>query len=281
MTARESAAPPSFEELELLLESASRGLTTARPALELALLDFAAGPAPAPLAVAARGARLLWGAAALPGGERFRPAASLASTRLTEVFLDVERRAFRAEPNSRVLPAAGNALAALALARAAAAGQPGAVEGAALAVDFLRARLYDPLLGLMSAEGAQDFEYGLLGDVAWSALAAEELGRLFGGEGRKEFADELASVLVKELWNPARGGFYARIPRADSATAAAPLPDPGDEAAALEACWRLGRALAFRLGLAAARKSAGGDVRALAAVARASSLSSGEAEAVK
>lgn len=265
-------APASFEELELHLELTVRGDAAARADLERGLDALAAMPEAEDLSCAARGARLLWGAAAAAGLERWRPRAESAASRLFETFFDAEAAAFRSTPRSRVLPAEGNALAALALARAGAAGRAGAARAAAQAVDFLRARLYDPLLGLLSADGASAPEYGLLGDVAWGALAAEELGRSPGGEARATFAEELARVLVRDLWDPARNGFAARIARRGEG--AGERPDPGAEAAALEACLRLGRRRPYALGLAAARASAGDDPRALAAVARAAALES-------
>jgi uncharacterized protein YyaL (SSP411 family) len=266
VSAPAAAGTASFEELELRLE---RTLVdaSARPALERGLDALAAAPSPAGLSASARGARLLWGAAVLPGAERFRAPAARATARLRDEFFDAERGAFRAEPGSRVLPAEGNALAALAFSRAAAAGEPGAAELAARAADFLRDRLFDPLLGLLSADGAAAPEYGLLGDVAWSALAADALGR-------EEFARDLSRVLVRELWDPSRNGFAARIPRPGEA--AFERPDAGAEAAALEACARLGQRKAFALGLAAARAAAGTDARALAAVARVSALAAPE-----
>jgi hypothetical protein len=277
VSAPASAVPASFEELEFLLDACARGDAGARAGLERGLDALAAAPAPAGLSVAARGARLLWGAAVLPGAGRFRADAERAAARLTDAFFDPARAAFRAEAGARALPAEGNALAALALSRAAAAGLPGAAGPAALAADFLRARLYDPLLGLLSADGADAPEYGLLGDVAWSALAAEELGRAPGGAERAAFAEELARVLVRDLWDPSRNGFAARIPRPGEASFA--RPDVGAEAAALEACWRLGRRRAFELGLAAARAGAGADRRALAAVARVAGLAASAPEA--
>ncbi len=257
-------APASFEELELHLELA------ARAELERGLDALAAMPEAEDLSCAARGTRLLWGASAMGGLERWRPRAEKAAARLMEIFFDHEFAAFRSTPRSRVLPAEGNALAALALARAAAAGHAGAAQASAQAVDFLRMRLYDPLLGFLSAEGASAPEYGLLGDIAWGALAAEELGRSPGGEACVSFAEELARVLVRDLWDPARSGFAARIARRGEG--GGERPDPGAEAAALEACLRLGRRRAYGLGLAAARASAGDDPRALAAVARAAAL---------
>lgn|GEM_PF-2661015 len=252
----------SFEELELL-DCAASDDGGARGTLLSCLDALAAAPAAEGLCAAARGARLLWRAVSLPGAERLRAPAARATARLTLEFFDSDRGAFRAVAGARALPAEGNALAALAFAAAAAAGEKDATQSAARAADFLRDRLFDPLLGLLSADGVEAPEYGLLGDVAWSALAAQALGRV-------EFARELGRVLVRELWDPARNGFAARIPRPGESTFE--LPDPGAEAAALEACWRLGLRRPLELGLAAARARAGADARTRAAVARVESL---------
>jgi uncharacterized protein YyaL (SSP411 family) len=225
---------------------------------------------PESLSARARRARRLWDAHARDADARSRRAAEAETSLLIGTLFDADARAFRRRPGSRELPAEGNALAALALARAARAGVPGAAQAASAAVDFLRARLYDPLLGLLSAEGAAAPEYGLLGDVAWSALAAEELGREPDGGRHAAFAAELADVLVRDLWDPGRGGFAARIPRAGEG--ASPPPDSAAEAAALEVCARLGRGRAFALGLAAARAAAGADAGARAALERVAAL---------
>jgi len=140
-----------------------------------------------------------------------------------------------------VYPADGNALAALALLRAAAFDVPGAAETAARTLGFLQARLYDPILGLVHAQGGEgEAVHGLLGDVAWTALAFTEAFLASGVKQHREFADDLLRFLFQELWERDGGGFLDRVARADDpAILRETRVDPALNAVALEVCWRL------------------------------------------
>jgi hypothetical protein len=284
---------PSETALEALLYAASeRGDAAARAALTRglgALLDDAWDPAlkafrPAaasPLAVHARRARLLWDAHALTGDARWRDAAAAATEVLPRDLFDRGAGAFRAARGAAVYPADGNALAALALLRAAAFGAPGAAEGASATLLFLQSRLYDPLLGLVHAQGGDgETVHGLLGDAAWTALAFTEAFLSTGIKQYREFADGLLRFMFQELWERDGGGFLDRVLRADD-----PLilretrVDPELNAVALEVCWRLhhlkGNANYRRWldwGLRGAWPAAGADAARLAGLARAADM---------
>jgi uncharacterized protein YyaL (SSP411 family) len=140
-----------------------------------------------------------------------------------------------------VYPADGNALAALALLRAAPFGFPDAAESAAKALAFLQARLYDPLLGLVHSQGGGgESVHGLLGDAAWTALAFTEAFLATGVRQHREFADGLLRFMFQELWERDGGGFLDRVLRAeDPLILRETRVDPDLNAVALEACWRL------------------------------------------
>ncbi|MDE2142581.1 MAG: hypothetical protein KGJ84_09240 [Elusimicrobia bacterium] len=248
-----AGAPPTEAVLESLLYAASeRGDKAAGEALARglgALLDETWDPArrafrpaaAAPLTVHARRARLLWNAHAFTAEPRWRDAAAAATSVLLRDLFDGGAGAFRASPGQAVFPADGNALAALALLRAAAFGVSGAAESAGKALVFLQSRLYDPLLGLVHAQGGDgEGVHGLLGDAAWTALAFTESFLASGVKQNREFADGLLRFLFQELWERDGGGFLDRVARADD-----PLilretrVDPELNAVALEVCWRL------------------------------------------
>jgi hypothetical protein len=244
---------PSDEVLEALLYSASeRGDAEARAALERGLagmLDASwdasrrsffprAGPA---LTVHARRARLLWDAHAFTGEARWRDAAAAATSYLLHVLREPGVGAFRAAPDAAVYPADGNALASLALLRAAAFGTPDAADAASRTLTFLQTRLYDPLLGLVHSQGGDgEAVHGLLGDAAWTALAFTEAFIAGGVKQHREFADGLLRFLFQELWERDGGGFLDRVNRADDpAILRETRVDPELNAVALKVCWRL------------------------------------------
>jgi uncharacterized protein YyaL (SSP411 family) len=286
---------PSEGVLEALLYAASeRGDEAARAALTrglTALLEQAWDPArkafrpasAAPLTVHARRARLLWDAHALTAEPRWRDAAAAATAVLLRDLFDKGAGAFRASPDAAVYPADGNALAALALLRAASFGVAGAPEAAAKALTFLQSRLYDPLLGLVHAQGGEgEGVHGLLGDAAWTALAFTESFLASGVKQNREFADGLLKFLFQELWERDGGGFLDRVPRSDD-----PLilretrVDPELNAVALEVCWRLHHLKGngnyrrwLDWGLRGAWPAAGEDAAALAGLARAADMAS-------
>ena len=288
-----SIKDPSDEVLEALLYAASeRGDAAAREALERglgAMLDASWDPGRRafharlgpPLTLHARRARLLWDAHALTGAARWRDAAAAATEHLLHVLRDQGAGAFRLSPGTAVYPADGNALAVLAMLRAAAFGVPDAAETASRTLGFLQARLYDPLLGLVHAQGGEgESVHGLLGDAAWTALAFTE-GFLAGGvKQHREFADGLLRFLFQELWERDGGGFLDRVARADDpAILRETRVDPALNAVALEVCWRLhhlkGNANYRRWldwGLRGAWPAAGEDAAKLASLARAADM---------
>lgn len=244
---------PSDEVLEALLYAASeRGDAAARAALERGLAQMLdttwdagrraflprAGSA---LTVHARRARLLWDAHAYTGAQRWSDAAAAATSVLLHVLREPGLGAFRAAPGASVYPADGNALAALALLRAASFEVPDAADAASRALTFLQTRLYDPLLGLVHAQGGDgEAVHGLLGDAAWTALAFSEAFLAGGVKQHREFADGLLRFLFQELWERDGGGFLDRIPRADDpAILRETRVEPGLNAVALKVCWRL------------------------------------------
>ena len=244
---------PSDEVLEALLYSASeRGDAAARAALErgLALMldstwdagrrSFFPRTGPA-LTIHARRARLLWDAHAFTGNKRWSEAAAASTSFLLHVLREPGVDAFRAAPDVAVYPADGNALAALALLRAAAFGVPDAADAASRTLTFLQTRLYDPLLGLVHAQGGEgEAVHGLLGDAAWTALAFTEAFLAGGVKQHREFADGLLRFLFQELWERDGGGFLDRIPRPDDpAILRETRVDPELNAVALKVCWRL------------------------------------------
>jgi hypothetical protein len=288
-----SFATPAIETLEALLYAASdRDDAAARAALERglgALLDaqWDAGRralrpgAGSALALHARLTRLLWDAHALTGADRWRTAALAAGEVLTRSLFEPAVGAFRQSPGLAVYPADGNALAVLALLRAAAFGVPGAEETAMRGLGFLQSRLYDPLLGLVHAQGGDgESVHGLLGDAAWTALASTEAFLATGVKTHREFADGLLRYLFQELWERDGGGFLDRVQRPDD-----PLilretrVDPALNAVALEVCWRLHHLkgnMNYRRwldwGLRGAWPSAGGDPARLSGLARISDM---------
>ena len=244
---------PSDDVLEALLYAASeRSDAAARAALERglsAMLDSSWDPsrrafslrAGPPLSVHARRARLLWDAHAFTGSARWRDAALAATNHLLHVLREPGVGAFRASPGVAIYPADGNALAALALLRAAAFGVAEAADAASRTLGFLQSRLYDPLLGLVHAQGGEgEAVHGLLGDAAWTALAFTEAFLAGGVKQHREFADGLLRFLFQELWERDGGGFLDRVPRAgDPAILLETRVDPALNAVALEVCWRL------------------------------------------
>jgi hypothetical protein len=237
--------------------------------------------ADAPLAPTARRARLMWDAHALTGDARWRQRALDATEYLLSVLREPTLDAFRQKPGLDVFPADGNALAALALLRASAFGVAGAQESAIKALGFLQARLYDPLLGLVHAQGGEDESvHGLLGDAAWTALAFTEAFLATGVKQHREFADGLLRFLFQELWERDGGGFLDRVPRAeDPAILRETHVDPHLNAVALEVCWRLHHLKGnanyrrwFDWGLRGAWAAAGTSPERLASLARAGEL---------
>ncbi len=286
---------PSDDALEALLYAASeRGDAAAAAALARGLalmLDAEWDPgrraflarAGSPLAVHSRRARLLWDAHALTGETRWREAAAAATSFVLHGLREPGVGAFRAAPGVGIYPADGNALAALALLRAAAFGTPGAAEAAAKTLGFLQSRLYDPLLGLVHAQGGDgEAVHGLLGDAAWTALAFTEAFLATGTKQYREFADGLLRFLFQELWERDGGGFLDRVPRADDpAILRETRVDPELNAVALEVCWRLhqlkGNANYRRWldwGLRGAWPAAGAAPGRLASLARAADMAS-------
>jgi hypothetical protein len=246
-------ARPSDETLEALLYAASeRGDAAALAALTRglgAMLDAEWDPGRrafhsrtgSPLSIHSRRARLLWDAHALTGEARWRDAAAAATSFVLHGLREPGVGAFRAAPGASVYPADGNALAALALSRAAAFGVTGAAEAASKTLGFLQSRLYDPLLGLVHAQGGEgEAVHGLLGDAAWTALAFTEAFLATGVKQYREFADGLLRFLFQELWERDGGGFLDRVQRPDDpAILRETRVDPGLNAVALEVCWRL------------------------------------------
>ena len=248
-----SLKDPSDDVLEALLYAASeRGDDAARAALDRglgAMLDSSWDPGRRafhlrlgpPLTVHARRARLLWDAHAFTGSARWRDAAAAATNHILHVLREPGVGAFRAAPDAAIYPADGNALAALALLRAAAFGVPDAADAASRTLGFLQTRLYDPLLGLVHAQGGEgEAVHGLLGDAAWTALAFTEAFLAGGVKQHREFADGLLRFLFQELWERDGGGFLDRVQRADDpAILRETYLDPALNAVALEVCWRL------------------------------------------
>ncbi|MFI5347525.1 MAG: hypothetical protein ACHQ51_14215 [Elusimicrobiota bacterium] len=284
---------PSEGGLEALLYAASeRGDEAARAALTRglgALLDESwdssrrafRPAADAPLTVHARRARLLWDAHAFTAEPRWRDAAAAATSVLLRDLFDGGAGAFRAAPGAAVYPADGNALAALALLRAAAFEVTGAAESAAKALIFLQSRLYDPLLGLVHSRGGDgEAVHGLLGDAAWTALAFTEAFLASGVKQNREFADGLLKFLFQELWERDGGGFLDRVPRSDDPLILRELRvDPELNAVALEVCWRLHQLKGngnyrrwLDWGLRGAWPAADGDAAAMAGLARVSDM---------
>lgn len=280
---------PGEDALDVLLYAASeRRDPAARAALESRLGELvdrswdwerrAFRPAPgSPLSVHARRARLLWDAHALTGEARWREAAEAATGVLTRSLFEPSVGAFRRAPGEPVYPADGNAQAALAVLRASAFGFADASDAAARALAFLQSRLYDPLLGLVHAQGGGGEDvHGLLGDAAWAALAFTEAFLVSGVKQHREFADGLLRFLFQELWERDGGGFLDRVPRADDpAILREPRVDPALNAVALEACWRLHHLkgnMNYRRwldwGLRGAWPAAGADPARLAGLAR-------------
>jgi hypothetical protein len=286
---------PSDDVLEALLYAASeRGDAAALAALTRGLgallkAEWDEGRrafttrAGSPLSVHSRRARLLWDAHALTGEPRWRDAATAATSFVLHVLREPGVGAFRAAPGISVYPADGNALAVLALLRAGAFEVPGAWEAASKTLGFLQSRLYDPLLGLVHAQGGEgEAVHGLLGDAAWTALAFTEAFLATGTKQYREFADGLLRFLFQELWERDGGGFLDRVPRADDpAILRETRVDPALNAVALEVCWRLhhlkGNANYRRWldwGLRGAWPAAGAEPGRLASLARAADMAS-------
>jgi hypothetical protein len=188
--------------------------------------------------------RLLWEGFAAFGADSLRRAAAEASETLLTNHFDSARHAFRhaADAGSPVY-ADENALAVLALQRAAVF-EPSARYGqtADEVLAFLQNTAYDPMLGMIHRrrdDGA--LVYGLLGDAAWTILACTEAFALTGHKPHREFADNLARFLFQELWDRDGGGFLDRVPqKADLGLLREPrLARPEENAAALEGLWRL------------------------------------------
>jgi hypothetical protein len=284
---------PSDDVLEALLYAASeRGDAEARESLDRGLawmLDSSWDPgrrafhrrAGPPLTVHARRARLLWDAHAFTGEPRWRDAAAAATSHLLHVLRDPGVGAFRAAPGTAIYPADGNALAALALLRAAAFGTPGAADAASGTLTFLQTRLYDPLLGLVHSQGGEgEAVHGLLGDAAWTTLAFTEAFLAGGVKQQREFADGLLRFLFQELWERDGGGFLDRVTRAgEPAILRETRVEPELNAVALKVCWRLhhlkGNANYKRWldwGLRGAWSAAGDDPARLAGLARTANI---------
>ncbi len=282
------------ELVEGLLHAAGeRGDAAARALLTKALEARWAGWDPAgrrflsgsgsPLVLHARWAALFWDAHALTGEARWREAAAAAGDHLLRTLWDPAAGAFRraGKPEAAVYPADGNALAASALLRAHAFGQPGAGDAALKALSFLQTRLYDPVLGLQhSAGGEGESVVGLLGDAAATALAFTDGFLATGMKAHREFADAMLRFLFQELWEREGGGFLDRVPRAgDPAILREPRVDPALNAAALEVCRRLHHLKGnhnyrrwLEWGLRGAWGAAPYDPRALAGLARVADL---------
>ena len=256
--AREAAAAeePGLGVLEALVYAASeRADGEARALLGKSLDRLLSGPrwdrgrrmfladGESALLANARRARLLWDAHALTREVRWREAAEGASLFMLRSLYEPGVGAFRRSPAPApvVFSADANAQAVLALLRAAAFGVPGAAKAAETTLDFLRSRLYDPLLGLQhSSDGEGAAVSGLLSDAAWAALAFAEASQAAGLKPHREFADALLRFLFQELWERDGGGFLDRVPRAaDPRILREPHLDPGLNAVALEVCWRL------------------------------------------
>jgi hypothetical protein len=284
---------PSEGALEALVYAAAeRGDAAARAALARglgAMLDDSWDPirkafkpaGDSPLTVHARRARLLWDAHALTGEARWRDAAAAATSVLRRDLFDGGVGAFRASPGAAVYPADGNALAALALLRASAFGSGDEIETAQKALAFLQSRLYDPLLGLVHAQGGEgEAVHGLLGDAAWTALAFTEAFLATGVKQHREFADGLLRFLFQELWERDGGGFLDRVQRPDDPLILRePRVDPELNAVALEVCWRLHHLKGngnyrrwLDWGLRGAWPAADGDAAVLAGLARAADM---------
>lgn len=189
-------------------------------------------------------ARLYYDAHAVTGVESFRQTGrSIVEFVVRELF-DADSRAFRHQPSpAGRLYADANAMAALALQRAAAAGEgPAYAQAADEALAALRERFYDPMLGVIHRHAPDgELVYGLLGDAAASALAFTEAFLRSGHKPHREFADQLMQWLFQELWDRDRGGFLDGVARADD-VGLLREPRPGgwaDQAAAFEALWRL------------------------------------------
>lgn len=250
------ALPASAEPalVECLLHAAGeRGDAAARAALTRALeirwagwdavgRRFLSGDG-SPLSLHARWAALYWDAHALTGEARWRDAAAACGDYLLRTLWDASAGAFRRAglPEPAVYPADGNALAASALLRAHAFGQPGAGEAAMKALGFLQTRLYDPLLGLQHAAGGDgESVVGLLGDAAETALAFTDGFIATGMKAHREFADAMLRFLFQELWERDGGGFLDRVSRTgDPAILREPRLDPALNARALEVCRRM------------------------------------------
>ncbi len=244
-------AVPSPAVVEALLHAAGeRGDGAARANLTKALEAKLAPRDPASRAPLpgeglgghARWAALFWDAHALTGEARWKDAAAACSDWLLRSLYDGVAGAFRRAPgtDAGVYPAEGNALAAIALLRAAAFGHPGAAGAADKSLAFLRTGLYDPLLGLQHSRGGGEDVCGLLGDAAWTALAFTDAFLATGVKAHREFADAMLRFLFQELWEREAGGFLDRVPRADDpAILREPRVDPELNAVALETCRRL------------------------------------------
>lgn len=184
------------------------------------------------------------GAAALGSARLVETARGLAD-RLLQAHFDASAGAFRqTRDRGSPLYADANALAALALLRAAPFGRGGELRAAAESVlVFLERQKYDPLLGMIHRRPSQDqapVVYGLLRDNAWSALAFTEAYLVTGRKPYRDFADTLAKFIFQELWDRESGGFFDRMTHKDDLGALRSVERPIDEnATAFEALWRL------------------------------------------
>ncbi|MEK7388569.1 MAG: hypothetical protein AAB036_02600 [Elusimicrobiota bacterium] len=287
------SVPSEADQVEALLHCAGeRGEKTAHEALRRALSaradlwrggleGFCAGE-DSSLSACARWSKLMWDAHALTGEARWRETAAQACDVMLGALFDSAQGAFRCEPaKTSAYPADGNAQAAIALLRAQAFEYPGAADAAQKVLGFIQLRLHDPLLGLLhSRAGEGDGVWGLLGDAAWTTLAFTDSFVSTGLKTQRDFADSVLRFLFQELWERESGGFLDRVVAPDDpAILREPHIDASLNALALEGCRRLyhqkgnhnyGRWLEW--GLRGAWTATGGDMRAVAPLARVADL---------
>ncbi len=109
------------------------------------------------------------------------------------------------------------------------------------ALNFIREKLYDPLLGLINRfpPESETLEYGRLADCAVSILALTDAYLQSGDKSYRDFADILAKYLLQDLWDREKGGFLPHS-RAEPSQEKVSKETLSSNAAAFEALWRLG-----------------------------------------
>ena len=188
-------------------------------------------------------ARFFWEAYAFTRIELFQDAGRKVAGFLLDELHEPDKGVFKSAPGKPVYYTDANAMAAVALLRAAPFWEQRRCRAAADKVlRFLEEEMYDPLLGMIHKRSpGGPLVYGLLGDNAWTVLAFTDSFQINGKKEHREFADAIIRFLFQELWERERGGFLDRIVQADDVEA---LKSPAfasleHNAVACEGLWRL------------------------------------------